>query len=117
MHTLLPSYFPRYSPHLLSLEQSFQLWEHYTRRADQHIASLPPERTLTICYEDFLQNPLPILEDLQAFIALGASSSDLQAAAATVDPSRRHAYLRDSELVEFYNSVRDSPQMVKYDYA
>ena len=116
LHYCLPHYFPRYNPYLFSLEQSFQLWEKYSQRADQHIASLPPARTRTICYETFLQDPLPVLEDLCAFIPLNVSSGDLQAAASTIDPSRGFAYRRNPELVRFYESVKQSPQMMNYGY-
>ena len=117
LHTFLPSYFPRHNPYFLSLEQSFQLWENYVLRAEQHIASLPPERTRTICYETFLKNPLPILEDLSAFISLRTSPDELKAAATAIDLSRGYAYQRDPELVQFYETVKHSPQMMKYGYA
>jgi hypothetical protein len=92
------------------------LWERYSQRADQHIESLPPEHTRTLRYETFLTEPLPMLEDLCGFIGLNASASDLQAAAATIDTSRGSAYQRDPDLVQFFKTVKNSPQMVKYGY-
>ena len=108
---------PRPAFGYLTLEFGFELWEQYTRTADQHIASLPPEQTRTICYETFLQDPLPALRDLCHFAGLTPGEDQLAAACATINPARSNAYQQDETLRAFYDQVKNSAQMIRYGYS
>ncbi|MBZ0303661.1 MAG: sulfotransferase [Anaerolineae bacterium] len=116
LHILGWGIYPRYNAHYLTLDEGFKLWEMYTRRADEHIAGIPAVRTRTICYEEFLQNPLPLLEDLCEFVGLRTQPDALNEAVASIIPARRNAYQHDEKLRSFYEMVRYSPQMIKYGY-
>ena len=99
-----------------SLNEGFALWETYSRRADLHIAALPPERTRVVQYEGFLADPLPVIQDLCDFVGVPARSDGIQQAIATIKPDRARAYEQDAQLREFYERIRHSPQMIKYGY-
>lgn len=116
LYRVWPQLFPPFTTRHMSLATGFALWETYTRRADEHIAALPPERTRVVQYEYFLQDPLPVLRDLCAFTGVQATEAQLEAAGAKVNPSRGRAYERDETLLTFYNQVKSSPQMLRYGY-
>lgn len=114
LYSLSMRLFPNFHVRHFSLASGFALWELYTAQADAHIAALPAARA--ICYEAFLSNPLPMLEDLCAFAGVTLSSERIRQAAAKIKPERSAAFRQDTELMRFYESVKDSPQMVKYGY-
>ncbi len=99
-----------------TLEEGFALWERYSRRADEHIAALPAERTKVIQYEHFLAEPMAVMRDLCAFAGVPVQESVIQQAVGGIDVSRASAYEQDTELRAFYEQVRHSPQMQKYGY-
>lgn len=99
-----------------TLEDGFALWETYTRRADKHIAGWHPDRTRVIQYEYFLANPAATLQDICDFVGIAANSAQIQNASVGINASRARAYENDAELRHFYDTVKDSPQMVRYGY-
>jgi hypothetical protein len=106
----------RGSARCLTLPGGFALWEEYVARAEQVLAQIPNER-MTLVYERFLAEPLPLLQSLASFCRLGdATPQRLSAAASTVNVTRSSAFLRDSELAAFYQQVRTTPWMERYGY-
>ena len=99
---LVFSFWNQLSPKLtvrhFSLDEGFALWEIYTRQANKYIAILPPEQTRVVQYEDFLTEPLGIMEDLCDFVGIPAQSDALNQAVATINPNRASAYEQDEEL-------------------
>lgn len=115
-YQLLDGTHPHSESGYLSLQDSFDLWENYTTMADQQIAGLPSAQTHVICYESFLQNPLPVLEDLCAFADVSADRAQIEAAASKVNPARANAYRDKPDLRAFYGQVKTTAQMIKYGY-
>ncbi len=107
---------PRFQVHHLTLDAGFALWEAYTREADIQIALLPPAQTRVIGYEDFLQNPVPHIQDLGDFVGIAMPHASIQAAAARINTSRSRAYENNPELLRFYEEVKNTPQMTRYGY-
>jgi hypothetical protein len=99
-----------------TLEEGFALWETYTRRADEHIAILPAERTKVIQYESFQTEPLAVMQELCDFVGVPARQAVIQQALASINPARASAYEHDDELRQFYEQVRHSAQMRAYGY-
>ena len=112
----LLSIYPNIRVNDFSLEACFALWERYTTKADAQIASLPPERTFVLRYEDFLQSPQPFLRELCDFTGVAANAAQIERASSKVKPERGSAYERDETLRTFYESVKDTPQMARYGY-
>jgi hypothetical protein len=100
----------------LSLDGGFALWEDYTRRADEHLAALPADRTMAIRYEDFLSEPAPFIETLCQFCEIEPNSAVADSVCQKVDTSRSGVYQRDPELLDFFNQVKNSAQMLHYSY-
>ena len=53
-----------------SLERCFDLWEEYLNQADNVIASLPPQQSLTVCYENFVTEPVNVLQKIMGFLEM-----------------------------------------------
>lgn len=100
----------------LTLDEGFRLWEKYMEKADLQLEMLPKDRTLSIRYEDFLEEPGPKIEILCEFCNIDLQMGEKDMVVSTVDSSRRKAYEQDKELLEFYESVKQSPQMLRYSY-
>jgi hypothetical protein len=115
-YSVIPRLFPVFLARHMTLDTGFRLWELYSRRADTHIAALPQDRTRTLKYEDFLQNPSPILRGLCEFASLDVDDAHIVQMCSKVNPTRAHAYQSAQELMRFYETVRSSAQMVHYSY-
>lgn len=100
----------------LSLRESFALWEKYTRKADEHIQSLPKHRTFCLGYEDLVENSDSRIQDICDFCELIPTPQSMTNAKKMIDPSRVSAFARNPNLVQFYESVRESSQMQRYSY-
>jgi hypothetical protein len=116
MYSFVPGLNPPFSAHLITLEEGFTLWETYTRRADSQVAALPAEQTKTISYEGFLTNTAQVTQEICDFAEINVSRARIQAATNGVITTRAFAYQNHTELMEFYHSVKQSPQMVRYSY-
>lgn len=115
---LIRRFFPNWlvSLRCLSLSEGFALWEAYTQRADDCIASLPVDKAIAFRYEDFLEDPAQFIGELCQFSGLDPNPERVGAVQSKIDPARSKVYERDPELFEFYESVKNSPQMIRYSY-
>lgn len=96
-----------------SLEEGLLMWEEYIKEARGHVSGLK-ERAVEIKYEDFLEDPATILNQLVDFCGLDAGSLEIEKSAAKVNKSRGLAYLKDPELKSF--SVEITERLKKYGY-
>lgn len=96
-----------------SLEEGLLMWEEYIEEARGHVSSLK-ERAVEIRYEDFLENPVEILNQLVDFCGLDAGAPEIEKSAAKVNKSRGFAYLEDPELKSF--SVQIAERLKDYGY-
>lgn len=104
------------SARCLSFSSSFVLWEEYLEYANRNLTSLPEEQTLTIRYEDFLENAEHHLTNICRFIDLPANSNVITSLLRYIRPERAYAYSTDSQLEAIYLSVRKTAYMEKYGY-
>jgi len=100
----------------LYLEDGFKLWETYCRQADEHIASIAPDRQMEICFEDFLVEPAPFLKKLSDFVGVSPGERRLAEISDSLDAGRAKSYETDARLMEFYEAVKSTELMVKYGY-
>ncbi|MDP1865956.1 MAG: sulfotransferase [Bradyrhizobium sp.] len=89
------------SPRCATLEGGFSLWREYNDRARQMIAKLPADRSLTLRYEDFLEEPIKYLRASAEFCGLQASDSKIRGVAASIKTERSRSYLSDPGLRHF----------------
>jgi hypothetical protein len=100
----------------LDLGGGFSLWEEYLAQAEESLLAIPNDRKV-LRYEDFLANPVDGLGELAAFCALnGIGRQKLSDVVALIDRSRSYAFLSDLRLRSFYQQVKDSPWMARYQY-
>ena len=100
----------------LALEEGFALWEGYTRRADQNLADLPTSRALALRYEDFLLDPVTLVQALCEFCEIEPNSGLVHSVCRKIDTSRSGVYQHNPELLEFFDRVKNSTQMLRYSY-
>ena len=104
-------YRPPYSLFTLSarcfdLSEGFSLWEQYIRRAGEHTTSAG-ENGFSIKYENFLENPLPILEKLAHFCGLPVSSGKMQSVMGKLRSERAMAFTKNPRLIALSEQKRD----------
>lgn len=83
-----------------SLEHAFDLWETYVDAATR-LARSSSRPTLTVRYEDVLQDPEGNVPELARFCGLAASNDRIADAVRRVESDRAFAYRRDDELRHF----------------
>ena len=95
-----------------SLEQAFLLWEDYVEKATQYLDA-DSINTLQIRYEDFLEEPESILQEILTFCGIKTDSHTLETLE-TFDSSRAFSYKNSPELLEFANRWSDT--LARYGY-
>ena len=103
------------SARCLTLDGAFSLWEEYVAQAEQALAAVPNER-LVLNYEAFLASPSSELPPLAAFCGLTAPAAAVATAAGGVNSTRANACLADPELRAFYDTVKATCWMRRYQY-
>jgi len=98
-----------------SLLEGFKLWKEYVELA--LAADELYEDVMHIKYEDFLNNPSVVLEELAAHLQVTADRALMGSISAKIDKSRSFAFVEDRELLAFFQSVRDDELMVKLGYS
>lgn len=96
------------------LDDCFTLWQDYLGRADAQVRALPPERTFTLQYEAFLQEPLPTLRRLARFCDLEATEPAIAAVTAAIKPERAFAFLADPDKRAF--AARHAAELARWGY-
>ncbi len=111
-----------FHPHYLyparefTLQSGFDLWEEYVAQGERLFADYPGPK-LGLRFEDLTTNSEPALLQLASFAGLSDPGSFVASWKAKMRPDRVHAFLEDSELRDFYASVRHSHWMHELDYS
>ncbi len=84
-----------------SLDGGFSLWKEYTAQARAMIAQLPGDRSLSLRYEEVLENPLKYLRESADFCGLDVSDRRLHEVVAGIKADRANSYASDPELRQF----------------
>ena len=87
-----------------SLEGGFSLWEEHIEEARHHVTAMD-SNAIEISYEDFLTDPVPLLEKMATFCSLEPDKRKLANIARKVNKDRVNAFKEDPELVDFARSM------------
>jgi hypothetical protein len=98
-----------------SLEAGLRLWSRYVGECHSQLQSLPG-RSLSIKYEDFLENPAQPLEELREFCGLPGSLDSLQALCGKIRTDRRYSYRNDVDACRIFESFRSDEWVKKLGY-
>jgi len=104
------------SSRVLNLQNAFSLWEEYLEYAFRYDAMIG-DRILHVRYETLLEEPLSSLGDICKFCELPNDVDSLSSVITNIKGERRLAFQQNSELMEFYQQVRERPMMSRLDYA
>jgi hypothetical protein len=88
-----------------SLATAFEVWEDYIDEARRHVADLG-DRAFEFRFEDFLQDPLPIIEPLVEFCGL-QPSGPIEKAIGDLNAGRAFAYRKHEDLRRFAEQMAD----------
>lgn len=107
---------PFFSLRCTRLENAFALWEEYNEFFLKNQVNDPHAHVLQIRYEDLLADPVPWVDKITGFLGVTIDESKKPSIYENIDKSRRFGFIHNPSLVEFYNSVKDSPTMKKLGY-
>ena len=96
------------------LNNGVKLWEFYTERALK--AGNLFDEVMHIRYEDFLLDPEPVLNDLTNFLEIDPNQKLINEVIAKVKPERRYAFQNDSNLKDFFETIKDRPLIHQLKY-
>lgn len=82
------------------LDYGVGLWDFYTDKACR--ARDQFQHYCEISYEGFLETPEPVLQKLLDFLELEDPAGVASRVSKNINPSRRYAFLKDPQLVDFY---------------
>ena len=104
-----------HSARVKNIHEGIKLWEEYLTMAfDIHQYS---DNFLHIKYEDFLQQPEPILQSLSQFLEVEYNSGLASGIIHKIDSSRSYAFLDNPDLTKVYDELKNRPLLKKLDYA
>ncbi len=110
-------YYERIIRHSLAvedIERGIDLWEFYTEKALN--ANSLFSNCLHLKYEDFLSNPLEVLNELGNFLEFDADPDLITQVAKKVNINRKYAFMKDEELTQIYDRIRDRRIMHTLNY-
>ncbi|MCO5249095.1 MAG: sulfotransferase [Chitinophagales bacterium] len=99
---------------LHDLEEGYHLWEEYVSRCLDLEQVFPQMKQVR--YEDFLQNPTPILTDLAEYCGLNSTNVDIKNQLEKVKSDRSFAFLNSNGALEVYHKIKNQPLMKQLDY-
>ena len=99
-----------------TLEESFKVWEEYNDFFEKHQDQIAPGKLLIIKYEDLLKNCPENLKRIAAFIDLKNADEKIEEASKKVNPEHASKFQLKPELLSFYESVKSTKWMKKYNY-
>jgi len=89
-----------------SPEEGLNMWEEYMKEARTHVEGLG-ERAIEIKYEDFLDEPIQVLERLSGFAGLESSGERIKELTRDINRSRAYAYRNKPELLALTKEKAD----------
>lgn len=96
------------------LLRGVELWELYTKKALESDKFF--NDTIHIKYEDFLQDPKPILNKLSSFLEINPKESLIEGVVKKVDANRSFAFKKNDEHSRFYEQVKNRPLLKSLGY-
>lgn len=105
--SILEKDFRTHSFRVKHLKEGVKLWEIYVEEALK-FRKLEGQYH-EVCYEDYLENPVRLLEQVVEFVGLEVEKPKLQKVCEQINASRKFAYRKKEELVAFYETVKNTP--------
>jgi hypothetical protein len=99
---------------VLELSEGVRLWEEYIEKA--FAAENYFNNILHISYEQFLENPEPVLISLSNFLEIKIDHSIIIKISSQIISRRMYAFTQNDELVAFYKSIKDNELLRKLNY-
>lgn len=103
------------SPRVMNRGAGFALWREYVEYAERFLEPVRAQ-TFELRYEDFLADAELMLGRLTDFCGLRPERSRIGEVCKAVRVGRRFGFAQDTELYEFWSSVRELPEMARYGY-
>ncbi len=103
------------SVRVLNLAEGVKLWKEYTERIF-YLEQKYHLNILHIKYEDFLERPLEILNKILPELDIDIEDSKLKEIIKNINPDRKYAFIKNEELVELYNKIKDDELLSKLGY-
>jgi hypothetical protein len=107
---------PLLSCRCMSLEEAFALWAEYEYMNLSVTENLPDDRVLHLKYENLLANPLDHLDRIVRFLQISFDPMTRDRLVRDIHPDRAYAFLRNEELMRFYEKNRNHPLMERFGY-
>ena len=104
------------SARVMHLPEGVKLWESYVSRALQIDEQYGKSQCFHLRYEDFLEEPAKHFRELLNFIELSPPETDIQKLIADVRSDRKFAFLKNEELMEQYQKIKDNPLVQRLGY-
>jgi hypothetical protein len=100
-----------------NIESAFGLWETYSEASLKFLQNKADKnRQLQLYYEKLLEQPSQYIKMLADFCGLRISAEKEENIISKIDASRRFPFVKKPHLLEFYNTIRQSPFMRHYHY-
>ncbi|WP_104735089.1 sulfotransferase [Hanstruepera ponticola] len=96
------------------LKKGINLWEFYTEKSFS--SSNYFDDVIHIKYEDFLEDPRPVLHDLSRFLNIDPNEGLINNVVEKVNPNRSYAFRTNDEYLALYNKMNNKPLMKKLGY-
>lgn len=96
--------------------EGIELWKKYTTKA-LSLSENFSDNIVHIKYEDILDNPNQIIDDLINFINYDSKIESLEDIYKGFDKSRKYAFLNSPELVDVYNKVKNDKLINQLGYS
>lgn len=95
------------------LDNTFKLWEFYTDQAQAHVRTWR-NQAIEISYEDFLLEPVKMLEAICPFLGLPVNHAVINKLPSLVHVNRAFAYRNQNVLKEYATRVRERLEALGY---
>ena len=96
----------------LTIDGAYSLWKEYVETEVKWLSTLPKADVYNCRYEDILESPRDKLFEISEFLGFKIKNFDFN----SFQSSRRYAFTENSDLVSFYNDVRNDHTMISMKY-
>ncbi len=97
-----------------NIEDGYKLWEEYVLKANEY--KQQNENYLAIKYEDFLEQPLPFLEQLIQFTNLKVTNNQLLDAIKLIKPEKAFSFTKNENYCSIYEQIKETKIMHELGY-
>ena len=97
----------------LDKQAAFVMWKEYVEKA---LKVGEENEILNISYESLIDNPLESYNNISAFCNVEVEPKNPESLFQDFDQSRRFAFTKEKELLEFYEKLKDDELVIKLGY-